>query len=123
MTPSYADFTKISADTVAAFVKTNTAVVKGFEQFTKYFNDLVSASVEEAIVAGKKATEVKTIGEFVEFQTKIAQASFETLSTESKKVAELTVAIAKDVSEPLTERFKTGFAAAAKTVKPAKAAA
>lgn len=123
MTPSYADFAKISEDTVAAFVKTNTAVVKGFEQFTKYFNDLVSASVEEAIVAGKKATEVKTVGEFVEFQTKLAQASFETFSTESKKVAELTVAIAKDVSEPLTERFKAGYAAAAKTAKPAKAAA
>ena len=123
MTPSYTDFAKISEETVATLVKTNTAVVKSFELATKFINDLVSSSVESALAAGKKATEVKTVGEFVEFQTKLAQSAFETLSTEGKKASELTLAIAKDISEPLTERFKAGVVVATKAVKPAKAAA
>jgi phasin family protein len=123
MTPNYTDFAKVSEEAVATIIKTNTALVKGFEQLTKYFNDLVSASVEEAIAAGKKVAEVKSVTDFVEVQAKLAQASFETLTTESKKVTDLTLSIAKDVSEPLTERFKAGFVAATKAAKPMKAAA
>ena len=123
MTPNYTDFAKVSEEAVATIVKTNTAMVKGFEQLTKYFNDLVSTSVEQAIAAGKKVAEVKSVTDFVEVQTKLAQASFETLTTEAKKATDLSLAIAKDVSEPLTERFKVGFAAATKAAKPMKAAA
>jgi hypothetical protein len=53
----------------------------------------------------------------------LAQASFETLTTESKKVTDLTLGIVKDVTEPLTDRFKAGFTAATKATKPVKAAA
>jgi phasin family protein len=113
----------MSEETVATIVKTNTAFVKGFEQLTKYFNDLVSSSVEDAIAASKKVAEVKSVTDFVEIQTKLVQSSFETLTSESKKVTDLTVAIVKDVSEPFAERFKTGFAVVAKAAKPAKAAA
>jgi phasin family protein len=123
MTPNYDAFAKIGEDTITTIVKTNTALAKGFEQLTKYFADLASTSLEDSVANGKKLAGVKSVTEFVEIQTKLAQASFEDLTKEGKKVSELTLSIVKEVSEPFADHFKTNLnvatKSAAKTLKAA----
>lgn len=106
MTVAYNDFASFNQENIDTLVKTNTAAAEGFEQLTKHFVDFTSKSVEDAVAASKKLSSAKTPVEFVQLQMKVAQDSFETFVTESKKVSDLTTSIMKDVSAPVSERFK-----------------
>jgi phasin family protein len=119
MTPNYTDFAAFNQEALDAIVKTNTAAVKGYEAMTKYFVDLAGKSFEDAVAASKKLAGAKTVVELVQIQTKLAQESIEVAMEEGKKVSELTTAIVKDVTAPLTERFKNGVAVATKVAKKA----
>ena len=119
MTPSYTDITSFNQENLDTIIKANTAVAKGYETMTKYLVDLASKSFEDAVDAGKKLAAAKTVVEFVQIQTKIAQESIEVAMEEGKKVSELATSIATAVSAPITERFKVGVAVAAKTTKKA----
>jgi phasin family protein len=119
MTASYTDIAAFSQDNLDTIVKTNTAAAKGFETLTKYFVDLAGKSFEDAVAAGKKLSTAKTVVEFMQIQTKLAQESMEVALEEGKKVSELTTSIVKDVTSPMTERFKVGVAVATKAAKKA----
>ncbi len=119
MTATYTDFAAFNQEALDTIVKTNTAAVKGYEAMSKYFVDLAGKSFEDAVAAGKKLAAAKTVVEFVQIQTKLAQESMEVAMEEGKKVSELTTAIAKDVTAPFTERFKNGVAVATKAAKKA----
>ncbi len=119
MTASYTDFAAFNQDNLDTIVKTNTAAAKGFETLTKYFVDLAGKSFEDAVAAGKKLSGAKTVVEFMQIQTKLAQESMEVALEEGKKVSELTTSIAKDVTSPITERFKVGAAVVTKAAKKA----
>ncbi len=119
MTATYNDFAAFNQDNIDAIVKTNTAAAKGFETISKYFVDLAGKSFEDAVDASKKLAAAKTVVELFQIQTKLAQESIETILEEGKKVSELTTTIAKDVTAPITDRFKVGVTVAAKTAKKA----
>ncbi len=119
MTTTFPDFAVLNQDALDTIVKTNTAAVKGYEAMSKYFVDLAGKSFEDAVAAGKKLATAKTVVEFVEIQTKLAQESIEVAMEEGKKVTELTTAFVKDVTSPMTERLKNGVAVAAKSAKKA----
>ncbi len=116
---TYSDFSTFGQDTLDTIVKTNTAAAKGFETMTKYFVDLAGKSFEDAVAASKKLSAAKTVVEFVQIQTKLAQESVEVALEEGKKVSELTTSIVKDVTAPMSDRFKVGAAVVAKTAKKA----
>jgi phasin family protein len=116
---TYTDFSSFGQDTLDTIVKTNTAAAKGFETMTKYFVDLAGKQFEDAVAAGKKLSAAKTVVEFVQIQTKLAQESVEVALEEGKKVTELATSIAKDVSAPITEKFKMGAAVVTKAAKKA----
>ena len=119
MTATFTDFAAFNQDNIDTMVKTNTAATKGFETLTKYFVDLAGMSFEDAVAAGKKLATAKTVVEFVQIQTKLAQESIEVVLEEGKKVSDLTTSIVKDVTSPMTERFKVGVAVATKAAKKA----
>ncbi len=119
MTVSYTDFTAFNQDNIDTVVKANTAATKGFETWTKYVVDLAGKSFEDAVAAGKKLAAAKTVVEFVQIQTKLAQDSIEAALEEGKKASELTSAIVKDVTSPIAERFKTGSVVPMKPTKKA----
>jgi phasin family protein len=114
MTANYTDLTAFNQENMDSLIKANTAAAKGFEQLAKYFVDLASKSFEDAVAAGKKIAAAKSPTEVVQINTKIAQESLETFIEESKKVAEMTSVIFKEVSAPLTAQFKSVVAAAPK---------
>jgi phasin family protein len=119
---TYTDFSAFGQDSIDSIVKANTAAAKGFESLSKYFVDYATKSFEDAVTAGKKLAASKTPVEFFQLQTKLVQESFETFVEESKTVSEMTTAIVKDVSAPLTTLFKTTVAAAPKAATMKKAA-
>ena len=119
MTATFPDFAAINHDALETIVKTNTAAAKGFESFTKYFAGLAGKSFEDAVAAGKKLATAKSVVEFMQIQTKLAQDSMEVALEEGKKVSELTASIAKDVTSPLSERFKLGADVVTKSTKKA----
>ena len=123
MNASYPDFATLNQDNLDAIVKTNTAAAKGSETFTKYFVDLAGKSFEDAVAAGQKLSSAKTVVEFMQIQTKLAQDSMEVAIEEGKKASELATAIVKDVTTPMTERFKTSVAGVAVATKSTKRAA
>ena len=119
MTATYTDFAAFSQDSMDAIVKTNTAAAKGYEALTKYFVELAGKSFEDAVAASKKLAAAKTVVEFMQIQTKLAQESVEVAMEEGKKMSDLATSIMKDVTSPVTERFKTGVAVATKATKKA----
>lgn len=127
MTPNFNfppnfNFTALTETTVATITKTNAAALTGFEQLARYFLDFAGRSVEETVAAGKTLASVKSPIEFFQVQSKLAQESFQTFASEGKKVSELATAVAKDVSAPVAEHFKTTLVSDAK-VTPLKKAA
>ncbi|MSO73271.1 MAG: phasin family protein [Rhodospirillaceae bacterium] len=119
MNPTFPDFAALNQDNLDTIVKTNTAAAKGFETFTKYFVDLAGKGFEDAVTAGKQLAAAKTVVEFVQIQTKLAQGAIELALEEGKNVTELTTTIVKDVTSPVTERFKIAVPVANKTTKKA----
>lgn len=119
MTATYTDFAAFSQDNLETIVKANTAAAKGYETMSKYLVDLAGKSFEDAVAASKKLAAAKTVVEFVQIQTKLAQESVESAMEEGKKISELATSIVKDVTSPMTERFKTGVAVATKASKKA----
>ena len=117
------DFTALTQDSIDSFVKANSAATKGFETLSKHFFDYASKSFEDAVAVSKKLTAVKSPVEYFQLQTKLAEESFETFVEEAKTVSEMTQAIVKDVTAPLTTLFKTTVAAAPKAAVAMKKAA
>ncbi len=120
MTVAYSDFAAFNQNAFDSLVKSNTAAAAGVEKLTKHLVDYSSKSVEDVVAASKKLSSVKTPVEFIQLQMKLAQDSFETLVSESKKVSDLTTSIVKDVTAPISERFQ--FAGVAPTKSSKKAA-
>jgi phasin family protein len=120
MTVAYTDFAAFNQNAFDTMVKSNTAAAEGVEKLTKHLVDYSSKSVEDAVTASKKLYAVKTPVEFVQLQMKLAQDSFEALISESKKVSDLTTAIVKDVTAPVSDNFS--FAAPVPTKSSKKAA-
>ncbi len=124
---NYDDIVAFNQDNFDAFVASSTAAAKGFEELTKEYVAFASASVEEAINAGKKIVAAKTVNEAIDLQTKIAKTSWEKAVAEGQKITELSTGIFKEVSSPISKRVQASVDvatdAAKKATKTAKKAA
>ncbi len=110
MEKAYNDFVTFGQDNIDAFVRANAAFTRGFEQISKNFVALATKSVEDAVEAGKKIAGSKSVAEALELQTRFATDSIESLISEGKKVQDLSTSLVKEVTGPLTERFKATVA-------------
>ena len=122
MEKAYADIIAFNQNNFDAFVKSTTTFAKGFEQFTKHITDLATKSVEDSMELTKKFASLKNVNDVVALQTKTIEEGFETAIEESRKVADLSAAVIKDATAPLTERAKANVIAinaAAATVQKA----
>ena len=116
---NYDDIVAFNQDNFDAFVASSTAAAKGFEELTKQYVAFASASVEDAITAGKKIVAAKTVNEAIDLQTKIAKDSWEKAIAEGQKITEISTVIFKDASAPLSERVQATVDVATNTAKKA----
>lgn len=97
-----------SKEHVDAFVKSGTLLAKGTEDLLKTYVGLAQASAEKSTEAVKALMACKTLNEFTETQTKLAQDSFENYISGVTKLSELTVKLASSTFEPInTQLSKT----------------
>ena len=104
-------FDKITQDAAAAGQAQVDALVKSTTIFTKGMEDIFKTCMEIAQEAGEKSQTVaktimscKTINEFTDLQTKLAQASFDEFMTNATKISEKSVKLCTDAMEPINDQ-------------------
>ena len=101
------DRLKQSAEQTTDMLETSfPAYSKGSLELTSKILDNAQAQANAVFDFAKSLMESKTVAEALEKQTSFAREQFETLTTQSKEIQELTAKIANDTSKPLKETFK-----------------
>ena len=108
MTKGKKQFEKLSQDAndfgrdgIEAFVKSSTIFAKGFEDLFRTSMALAQSSAEKQSQYIKEAMSSKTLNEFTEVQSKIAQANFDDFMASATKISEMSVKLLTEASEPL----------------------
>jgi len=95
-----------------ACVKSGTVMAQGMEQYIKTIMAIAQSSAERQGESFKQLLSCKTLNEMTEAQNKIAQENFEEMMQAATKLSEISIKIATDVFEPISEEIN-------KTVKKA----
>ena len=98
-----------------AFVKSSTIFAKGFEEIVKTSVALAQDAAEKQTQYIKDAMSSKTLNEFTEAQTKIAQANFDDFMAGATKISELSAKLLTEASEPINEQMAKSVKQATKT--------
>lgn len=99
------DAADMSRESIEAFVKSGTIFAKGFEDLMRTSVGLAQTAAEKQAQFAKEAMSTKSIHEFTETQTRIAQASYEDFVSTSTKISEMGVKLLTDACEPLNEQL------------------
>ena len=105
-------FDKISQDAAAvgqaqmdALVKSTTIFTKGMEDIMKTCMEICQEAGEKSQTAAKTMMSCKTINEFADIQTKMAQASFDEFMTNATKISEKSVKLCTEAMEPINDQM------------------
>lgn len=103
---------KMTQDATAAVQQQVDAVVKSSTIFAKGMEDIIKTCMEIAQSAGEKNQNLaktmmscKTLNEFTDAQTKLAQASFDDFMTNATKISEKGVKLCTDCMEPINDQM------------------
>ena len=99
------DATQSSRQGMEACVKSGTVMAQGMEQYFKTAIALVQSSAERQGEAFKQLLACKTLNEVTETQNRIAQENFEEMMQAATKLSEISIKIATEVFEPITEEL------------------
>ena len=115
MSNSKDKFEKIKSDATAsgrqgmeACIKSGTVMAQGMEQYFKTAMALAQSSAERQGEAFKQLLACKTLNEVTETQNRIAQDNFEEMMQAATKLSEISIKIATDVFEPISEEINKG---------------
>lgn len=89
---------------VDAIVKSSTIFTKGMEDIIKTCMEICQDAGEKSQAAAKSVMSCKTINEFADVQTKLAQASFDEFMTNATKISEKGVKLCTDAFEPINDQ-------------------
>lgn len=105
-------FDKISNETLSfgkdcseACAKSGQIFMKGFEDIMGAVVSLMQSSAEKNAKFVKEALSSKTMNEFAEVQSKMAQASFDDFMTGATKISELSVKVLSEGAEPVNSQI------------------
>lgn len=90
---------------VDAIVKSTTIFTKGMEDIMKTCMEIAQEAGEKSQAAAKSVMSCKTINEFADVQTKLAQASFDEFMTNATKISEKGVKLCTDAMEPINDQM------------------
>ena len=90
---------------VDAIVKCSTIFTKGMEDIMKTVMEIAQEAGEKSQAAAKSVMSCKTINEFADVQTKLAQASFDEFMTNATKISEKGVKLCTDAMEPINDQM------------------
>ena len=92
-------------DQVDAIVKSSTIFAKGMEEIIKTCMDIAQEAGEKSQNVAKTVMSCKTLNEFTDVQTKLAQASFDEFMTNATKISEKAVKLCTEALEPINDQM------------------
>jgi phasin family protein len=103
------DASDAGRDSFEAFIKSSSIFAKGFEDIMRTSVSLAQSAAEKQARFAKAAMSSKTINEWTEIQTKIAQENFDDFMAGATKISELSVKLMNEASEPLNDQMSKGI--------------
>lgn len=101
---SYEDVVSFGKDNVDAVVKSNAILVKGFQDIHNILFGIAQAQLEEQVAATKKFLACKTFKDVMEAQADLAKTHYAKALNDGRKITDLSVKLAEDVSQPITKQ-------------------
>lgn len=98
------DAANIGQEQVEALVKSGTIFAKGMEDIVKTCMSIAQTQAEKGQEAAKTIMACKTLNEFTEAQSKLAQDSFDDFMTGATKLSELSIRVATESLEPINDQ-------------------
>jgi len=112
---SYDELFSMGTANTDAVVKAGTILAHGFADMHKQVLAQAQAEIENSVETAKALFACKNVQDVVAFQTKLAQASMDKLMAQSSKLSEMTVKVANEAAEPISQRVNV---AVEKFMKP-----
>jgi phasin family protein len=110
------DAAVLGQDQMDAIVKSTTIFQKGMEEFVKTVSQIAQDAGEKNAAATKTLFSCKTLNEFADAQSKLAQSSYDEFLSNATKLSELSVKLCTDTFAPINDQV-------GKTIKKATDAA
>lgn len=88
-----------------AVMKSLTIFAKGMEDIQKTCLEIAQAAGEKSQSAAKTVMSCKTLNEFTDVQTKLAQSSFDEFMTNATRLSEKAVKLCTDAMEPINDQM------------------
>jgi phasin family protein len=108
--------TVLGQDQVDAIVKSSTIFAKGMEDIIKTCMEIAQDAGEKSQSVAKTVMSCKTLNEFTDVQTRLAQSSFDEFMTNCTKISEKTVKLCTDAMEPINDQMGKSIKKASETM-------
>lgn len=99
------DATVMGQDQMEAVVKASTIFAKGMEDIMKTCMEIAQEAGEKSQNLAKTMMSCKTLNEFTDAQSRMAQASFDEFMTNATKISEKTVKVMTEAMEPINDQM------------------
>jgi phasin family protein len=99
------DATSAGQEQVDALVKSSAILAKGMEDIIKTCMEIAQESSERTQSVAKTVMSCKTINEFMDVQSRLAQASFDDFMTNATRISEKAVKLGTEVFEPINDQM------------------
>lgn len=105
------DAAQFGRGNVDAVVASSRIAAKAAETISAEFAAYSKKSYEDGLAAAKELSSSRSVTEFIEKQTAFNKSAFEGFVAEATKMNEIATSAAREVFEPLTQRFGAAFEA------------
>lgn len=99
------DATSAGQEQVDALVKSSAIFAKGMEDIIKTCMEIAQESSEKGQSVAKTVMSCKTLNEFTDVQSRLAQTSFDDFMTNATRISEKAVKLCTDVFEPINDQM------------------
>lgn len=97
--------TVMGQDQVDALVKSSTIFAKGMEDIIKTCMEIAQEAGEKSQTVAKTVMSCKTLNEFTDVQTRLAQSSFDEFMTNATRISEKAVKLCTEAMEPINDQM------------------
>jgi len=98
------DAAVMGQDQIDAVIKSSTIFQKGMEEIIKVASQIAQEAGEKQAAATKTLFSCKTLNEFTDAQSKLAQSSFDNFLSNATKLSELSVKVCTDCMAPINDQ-------------------
>lgn len=99
------DATALGQDQLDAIMKSSAIFQKGLEEIIKTASQIAQDAGEKNASATKTLLACKTLNEFADVQSKLAQSSYNSFLSNATKLSEISVKVCTDTFAPINDQF------------------